>query len=58
MAIQGLWAGPWLADVGKFSQTEIAEFIKSMSNDRFKVKGATGNSYGQGPGWSSYLSKT
>ena len=27
MAIQGLWAGPWLADVGKFSQTEIAEIL-------------------------------
>ena len=27
MAIQGLWAGPWLSDVGKFSQTEIAEIL-------------------------------
>ena len=27
MAIQGLWAGPWLADVGNFSQIEIAEIL-------------------------------
>lgn len=27
MAIQGLWAGPWLSDVGKFSQSEIANIL-------------------------------
>jgi len=27
MAIQGLWAGPWLSDVGKFSQSEVADIL-------------------------------
>ena len=27
MAIQGLWAGPWLADVGEFNRSEIANIL-------------------------------
>ena len=27
MAIQGLWAGPWLSDVGQFNQSEIANIL-------------------------------
>ena len=27
LAILGLWAGPWLSDIGKFSKTEIANIL-------------------------------
>ena len=27
MAILGLWAGPWLSDIGKFNKTEIANIL-------------------------------
>lgn len=27
MAIQGLWAGPWLADIGEFNRSEIANIL-------------------------------
>ena len=27
MSLQGLWAGPWLSDVGKFEQVEVANIL-------------------------------
>ena len=27
MAILGLWAGPWLSDIGKFTKIEIANIL-------------------------------
>ncbi|KJR98419.1 MAG: hypothetical protein VR65_20555 [Desulfobulbaceae bacterium BRH_c16a] len=31
MAIQGLWAGPWLSHVGKFSRPEVAEVLFAVA---------------------------